>query len=62
MSTRLAALPLSLGYDDRVVVGRLDLDVLDGRVTAIVGANACDSRPCTARARPAARPDRPARC
>ncbi len=38
---RLAARGLSLGYDDRVVVESLDLDVLDGRVTAIVGANAC---------------------
>ncbi|WGX99094.1 ABC transporter ATP-binding protein [Nocardioides sp. L-11A] len=40
-SPRLAARGLSLGYDDRVVVDGLDLDVLDGRVTAIVGANAC---------------------
>jgi iron complex transport system ATP-binding protein len=38
---RLAARSLSLGYDDRTVVDALDLDVLDGRVTAIVGANAC---------------------
>ncbi len=38
---RLAARGLTLGYDDRRVVDRLDLDVLDGRVTAIVGANAC---------------------
>ena len=38
---RLAARELTLGYDDRVVVDRLDLDVLEGRVTAIVGANAC---------------------
>lgn len=39
--TRLAARGLSLGYDDRTVVDSLDLDVLDRRVTAIVGANAC---------------------
>lgn len=41
MSTRLAARSLTLGYDGRTVVDHLDLDVLDGRVTAIVGANAC---------------------
>lgn len=38
---RLSARGLTLGYDDRTVVDGLDLDVLDGRVTAIVGANAC---------------------
>ncbi|WP_406035998.1 ABC transporter ATP-binding protein [Nocardioides sp. NBC_00163] len=41
LAPRLAARELTLGYDDRVVVDRLDLDVLDRRVTAIVGANAC---------------------
>lgn len=39
--TRLRAEGLTLGYDDRKVVANLDLTVLDGRVTAIVGANAC---------------------
>jgi iron complex transport system ATP-binding protein len=39
--TRLRAEGLTLGYDDRTVVADLDLTVLDGRITAIVGANAC---------------------
>ncbi|BBH68259.1 ABC transporter [Actinoplanes sp. OR16] len=39
--TRLNAQGLSLGYDDRTVVSDLSVDILDGRVTAIVGANAC---------------------
>jgi iron complex transport system ATP-binding protein len=39
--SRLTARALSLGYDDRTVVESLDLDILDGKVTAIVGANAC---------------------
>ncbi|HEY0217656.1 MAG TPA: ABC transporter ATP-binding protein [Cellulomonas sp.] len=38
---RLTATDLTVGYGDRVVVQGLDLDVLPGRVTAIVGANAC---------------------
>jgi iron complex transport system ATP-binding protein len=41
MTSRLRARSLTLGYADRDVVKDLDLDVLDGRVTAIVGANAC---------------------
>lgn len=45
MTTRPAA--LSLGYDDRVVVDRLDLDVLDDRVMAIVGTPTClEARGC----------------
>jgi iron complex transport system ATP-binding protein len=39
--TRLRAQDLTLGYDDRDVVSGLDVEVLDGKVTAIVGANAC---------------------
>ncbi|BAL89548.1 putative ABC transporter ATP-binding protein [Actinoplanes missouriensis 431] len=39
--TRLNARGLTLGYDDRAVVTDLDADILDGKVTAIVGANAC---------------------
>jgi iron complex transport system ATP-binding protein len=39
--TRLRAEGLTLGYDGRSVVTNLDVDVLDGRMTAIVGANAC---------------------
>ncbi|MCO1655446.1 ABC transporter ATP-binding protein [Pseudonocardia humida] len=39
--TRLRAQDLTLGYDDRAVVSGLDVDILDGKVTAIVGANAC---------------------
>jgi iron complex transport system ATP-binding protein len=38
---RLAAEKLSLGYGDRTVIEGLDLAVPPGRVTAIVGANAC---------------------
>ncbi|MFI6284395.1 ABC transporter ATP-binding protein [Streptomyces sp. NPDC051018] len=37
----LAAERLSLGYGDRTVVESLDLAVPPGRITAIVGANAC---------------------
>ncbi|MFB2581214.1 ABC transporter ATP-binding protein [Herbiconiux sp. P15] len=37
----LAAEKLSLGYGDRTVIEGLDLAVPAGRVTAIVGANAC---------------------
>ncbi|MFE3456780.1 ABC transporter ATP-binding protein [Nocardiopsis aegyptia] len=32
---------LALGYGDRTVIARLDLVVPPGRITAIVGANAC---------------------
>jgi iron complex transport system ATP-binding protein len=39
--TRLRAEDLTLGYDDQAVVTNLNVDVLDGRITAIVGANAC---------------------
>lgn len=41
VGSRLVASGLSLGYDDRPVVHDLDLQVPDGRVTVIVGANAC---------------------
>jgi iron complex transport system ATP-binding protein len=37
----LVARRLTLGYGDRVVVDDLDLVVPPGRITAIVGANAC---------------------
>ncbi|MER6912762.1 ABC transporter ATP-binding protein [Streptomyces sp. NPDC000594] len=37
----LAAEHLTLGYGDRTVVRSLDLAVPPGRITAIVGANAC---------------------
>ncbi|MFE0759459.1 ABC transporter ATP-binding protein [Streptomyces smyrnaeus] len=37
----LSAERLSLGYGDRTVIEALDLDIPPGRVTAIVGANAC---------------------
>ncbi|MCW6011093.1 ABC transporter ATP-binding protein [Micromonospora sp. CPCC 205371] len=39
--TRLRAEGLTLGYDDKNIVSNLDVTVLDGKVTAIVGANAC---------------------
>jgi iron complex transport system ATP-binding protein len=38
---RLAARGLTLAYEDRVVVDALDLEIPDGRVTVIVGPNAC---------------------
>ena len=37
----LSARALSLAYEGRVVVDELDLDIPAGRVTAIVGPNAC---------------------
>lgn len=39
--SRLRAEGLSIGYDDTAVIADLSVDVLDGRVTAIVGPNAC---------------------
>ncbi|MFI7383427.1 ABC transporter ATP-binding protein [Streptomyces sp. NPDC049813] len=39
--SRLTARDLTLAYDDRTVVRDLDLTVPDGRVTVIVGPNAC---------------------
>lgn len=39
--SRLAARGLTLSYEERVVVEGLDLDVPDGRVTVVVGPNAC---------------------
>ncbi|WP_158886704.1 ABC transporter ATP-binding protein [Amycolatopsis anabasis] len=41
MTARLRAERLRLGYGDSVVVDGLDLDVLDGTVTAIIGPNGC---------------------
>ncbi|WP_336922208.1 ABC transporter ATP-binding protein [Aquipuribacter sp. SD81] len=41
VDARLAAEGLSLGYDGRRVVERLDVRVPTGRVTCVVGANAC---------------------
>ena len=38
---RLRADHLSIGYDDTAVISDLSVDVLDGRITAIVGPNAC---------------------
>ncbi|MGH3872890.1 MAG: ABC transporter ATP-binding protein [Pseudonocardiaceae bacterium] len=38
---RLQAQNLRLGYGDNVVVDGLDLDVLDGTVTAVIGPNGC---------------------
>ena len=37
----LRARGLHLAYDNRLVVADLDLDIPTGRITAIVGANAC---------------------
>ena len=38
--SKLQANDLSLSYDDRTVVDRLSLDIPEGRITVIVGANA----------------------
>lgn len=38
---QLSIADLSVGYGDRPVLHGLDLDLLPGRITAIVGANAC---------------------
>jgi iron complex transport system ATP-binding protein len=38
---RLAARDLTLGYGDRIVVEHLDLDVVDGGITAVIGPNGC---------------------
>ncbi|HEY5843749.1 MAG TPA: ABC transporter ATP-binding protein, partial [Mycobacterium sp.] len=39
--SRLRAEHLSIGYEDTTVIVDLSVDVPDGRVTAIVGPNAC---------------------
>ncbi|WP_435581273.1 ABC transporter ATP-binding protein [Amycolatopsis thermoflava] len=41
MTSRLRAERLKLGYGERLVVDGLDLDVLDGTITAIIGPNGC---------------------
>ncbi|VEG55899.1 Ferric enterobactin ABC transporter, ATP-binding protein FepC [Mycolicibacterium aurum] len=38
---RLQASELSIGYDDTTIVTELSVDVRDGRITVIVGPNAC---------------------
>ena len=40
-TSRLVADTLSLAYDDRLIVDGLSLEVPTGRITVIVGANAC---------------------
>lgn len=40
-TSRLAARDVSLGYDDRTIVDQLSVDIPTGRITVIVGANAC---------------------
>ncbi len=40
-TARLSARDVTLGYGDTVVVDHLDLDVLDGRITAVIGPNGC---------------------
>lgn len=41
MTPRLEARDLRLAYGDNVVVDGLDLDILDGTVTAVIGPNGC---------------------
>jgi iron complex transport system ATP-binding protein len=38
---RLVARDLTLGYGERIVVEHLDLDVVDGGITAVIGPNGC---------------------
>ena len=38
---RLAAENIRLAYDERVIVDDLSIDIPDGQITAVVGANAC---------------------
>ncbi|MFE9743897.1 ABC transporter ATP-binding protein [Saccharothrix saharensis] len=40
-AVRLRAQSLSVGYGERLVVSELDLDVLSGSVTAVIGPNGC---------------------
>ena len=39
--TRLLARNLTLAYDEKVIVPDLDVEIPDGKITVIVGANAC---------------------
>lgn len=41
MSVRLEASSLSVGYGERQVVDSLDLSIIDGTVTAVIGPNGC---------------------
>ncbi|MGH3821530.1 MAG: ABC transporter ATP-binding protein [Pseudonocardiaceae bacterium] len=41
ITPRLQARDLQLAYGDNIVVDGLDLDVLDGTVTAVIGPNGC---------------------
>ena len=41
LSVRLRADGISVGYGDHIVIDGLDLDVLEGTVTAIIGPNGC---------------------
>jgi iron complex transport system ATP-binding protein len=41
MGNRLTAQELTLAYEDRTVVDGLDVEIPDGKVTVIVGPNAC---------------------
>ncbi|MCA1674478.1 MAG: ABC transporter ATP-binding protein, partial [Actinobacteria bacterium] len=38
---RLEARDLRLGYGDTVIIDGLDLEVLDGTVSAVIGPNGC---------------------
>lgn len=40
-NSRLRTEQLTIGYDDKTVITDLSVDIPDGRVTAIVGPNAC---------------------
>ncbi|WNV91779.1 ABC transporter ATP-binding protein [Umezawaea sp. Da 62-37] len=41
MTVRLQAADLTVGYGDRTIVDGLDLDVVGGTVTAVIGPNGC---------------------
>ncbi len=40
-TARLRCSGLTVGYDQRVVIDGLDIDIPDGRVTTIIGSNGC---------------------
>ncbi|WP_439030003.1 ABC transporter ATP-binding protein [Gordonia terrae] len=40
-TSRLRGVGLTVGYDERIVIDGLDVDIPDGQVTTIIGSNGC---------------------
>ena len=40
-TARLRGVGLTVGYDERIVIDGLDIDIPDGQVTTIIGSNGC---------------------